>query len=507
MRYNSCYKQLPRAQAKFIINEGIVIRMTRTRDSSRTPSRQRFRALWLLCVPLCIAILLVTLVVPLSGAYPGFGADSTETVLASMLPSDSLSPENIYAALPTRTDEPEPPFTLVEQTPSQLPEGHISGDAAGEPREVRVTLVGVGDILMHKAVIDGGLIAGTSSPAQYDFTRDFSFISPIISEADLSICNFEGTLAGPPFSGFPSFSAPDEIADAIYDAGFDIVGTANNHCIDKGFDGLTRTASVFRSRDLDVVGTREDPIYGTDALVDKEGIKIGVMCYTFETIGSEFSSTINGIPVPKGAEDYINSFNPYRKEEIDKDILEMTARAEKLRDQGADFICLSVHWGEEYQTHSALWQQDLAQRLCDAGVDIIFGHHPHVLQEAAILTSADGTHETVVFYSLGNFLHNMNFGTLGTAGKAQDSAIARVTLFSDGSTVRIEKAEYIPTYVVRVTENGHMVHLIVPVSEAALRPEDFLATAQEVEASRKRILAILGPCTGSEGIPITEALT
>lgn|GEM_PF-188774 len=491
----------------------VVYWMTRAIGSSKTPSRQRFRALWLLCVPLCVALLLVTLVVPLSGAFPGSGLDSTDSSLHEASSSDVSSPENLFSAPSTRTLESEPPFTLIEQVPSQVPDGHISGDASGEPREVRVTIVGVGDILMHKAVIDGGFVdsadrdstSGLSELPAYDFTRDFSFISPIVSEADLAICNFEGTLAGPPYSGFPSFSAPDEIADALYSSGFDIVGTANNHCIDKGFDGLKRTASVLRSRELAVVGTREDPVYGTDVLVNKDGIRIGVMCYTFETIGSEQTPTINGIPVPKGAEDYINSFNPYRKEDIEKDILEMAARVEKLRDQGADIICLSVHWGEEYQTKSAVWQQNLAQRLCDAGVDIIFGHHPHVLQEAAVLTSADGTHETVVFYSLGNFLHNMNFGTLGTAGKAQDSAIARVTIFSDGESVRIEKAEFIPTYVVRVTENGHMVHLIVPVSEATLRPEDFLATAQEVEASRKRILAILGACTGSEGIPISEA--
>ena len=334
---------------------------------------------------------------------------------------------------------------------------------------------------------------------------DFLLSSALRQPSDLAICNYEGTLGGPPYSGFPNFSAPDEIADALKWAGFDLIGTANNHCIDRGFTGLLRTSAVFNERGLTVVGSRQDLTMPTDSLVDLDGIKVGMLCYTFETIGTDSQKTINGIPLPSGADPYIDSFNPYRKDTYEQDLSDILLRVDKLKDQGADIICLSVHWGEEYMTQSVTWQRDMAQRLCDGGVDVIFGHHPHVLEEINVLTSAVTGKETIVFYSLGNLLSNMNYGTLGTFGKAQDSAIARVTIHLENDVVTLEKGEYIPTYVVRVTDGGILHHYVVPVLEAMSSPDAYLTTLTEMESSYERIRKVLGPCTGSDTLPIYEA--
>jgi poly-gamma-glutamate synthesis protein (capsule biosynthesis protein) len=140
-----------------------------------------------------------------------------------------------------------------------------------------------------------------------------------------------------------------------------------------------------------------------DTIQDLNGIKVGFLNYTFETNGTESNKTINGIYLPKGGEDLVCSFNPYREDAYAKDLAAILSRVNQLRSDGAEFICLSVHWGEEYNTKSVQWQRDVAQDLADGGVDLIIGHHPHVLEEAEVLTSQVTGKNTLVFYSLSNF--------------------------------------------------------------------------------------------------------
>lgn len=423
---------------------------------------------------------------------------------AILLFGNAMSPKEFGAAdeeaAATGEIMPEPtPTPYISPTPIPT----ISPTPA--PVEIRATITAVGDILMHKAVIDDGLTTTAEGDTVYDFTPDFKYVSAIFKQSDLAFANFEGTLAGPPYTGFPAFSAPDEIADALYEAGFRVMGTANNHCIDRGLDGLIRTATVFREKGFTVIGTRPDTTSPMDTIEDLNGIKVGFINYTFETIGSESRRTINGIWLPEGAEDLVCSFNSYREDAYARDLAAILARADQLRSDGAEFICFSVHWGEEYQRQSVPWQRDVAQDLADGGIDLIIGHHPHVLEEAEVLTSQVTGKNTLVFYSLGNFLHNMNFGTLGTAGNAQDGAIARINLLKTEDGVRIEFAEYIPTYVVRVPDGNFLTHYIVPVLKGLIEPEAFESSTEEMQASYDRIHKILGDSTGTADLPIVEA--
>ncbi|MEI8199481.1 MAG: CapA family protein [Eubacteriales bacterium] len=371
--------------------------------------------------------------------------------------------------------------------------------------EIRATITAVGDIIMHKSVIDGGLTNPGEAMPVYNYNTDFQFVSPIFEASNLAMGNFEGTLNGPPYSGFPSFSAPDAIADSLYTAGFRVICTANNHCIDKGLDGLIRTASVFRDAGLTVIGTRPDTAGPMDTVEDLGGIKVGLLNYTFETPGTEQRKTINGIPLPDGADLLIDSFNPYREPAYERDMAAIFQRVDELRRQGAEIICLTLHWGEEYNTHSVAWQQKMAQDLCDGGIDLIIGHHPHVLEEIDVLTSAATGKQTLVYYSLGNFLGNWNYGSLGTAGKAQDGMIARVTFLKTADGVTIEKGEYIPTNIVRIPKGSGLQHLIVPVLPALSDPAAYQTTTAEMQASYDRINKILGPCKETQEIPVMEA--
>jgi len=385
--------------------------------------------------------------------------------------------------------------------------GPLETEPNNEPEEIRVSITAVGDVLMHKAVIDGGRTNPGETDPQYDYTYCFQYVRPFFEKSDLAIGNIEGTLAGPPYTGFPSFSAPDEIADALYDVGFRVVCAANNHSIDKGFDGLVQTTTVLREKGFTAIGTRPDEESSIDAIVDVGGIRLGIMNYTWETIGTKTQKGINGIPMPKEADPLINSFNPSRSAAFEADMEALIDDVERLRREGAEFICLMVHWGTEYTTHSAQWQQEMALRLCDAGVGLIIGNHPHVLQEIDFITSETTGNETLVYYSTGNFLGNWAYETLGTSGKTQDGMIVRVTLLKTKDGVSIEKGEYIPTFVVRLYEGAVLKHYIVPVIPAIDDPEYYRTTTATMEASYKRINKILGPCTGSESIPVSEAGT
>ena len=101
----------------------------------------------------------------------------------------------------------------------------------------RITLLFVGDLMQHQAQIDAAHV----SEGKYDYSSCFSLIKEQISQADLAIGNLEVTLGGRPYRGYPMFSAPDEYLQAIKDAGFDILLTANNHCLDRGKKGMERT--------------------------------------------------------------------------------------------------------------------------------------------------------------------------------------------------------------------------------------------------------------------------
>lgn len=387
---------------------------------------------------------------------------------------------------PTAT--PLPPTATPDPTPTPVAD---------------ITLAAVGDVILHQSVIEGGLVQSGGTTA-YDYTPAFQYIKPIIAEADLAFANYEGTLAGPPYKGYPFFCAPDEIADALFDTGFRVVWTANNHTLDRGLAGVIRTATVFRDRGFTVIGTRPDETGRTDQVVSVKDYKIGLMAYTFETIGTETQKALNGIPMPAAADPLIDSFNPYRSDAFEKDLAALLDRAAVLRSEGAEIICLSLHWGNEYQTRSSSFQRKMAQRLADAGIELIIGHHPHVLQEIDVLTATDGKSRTLVFYSISNILHNMDFSTHNTKGFAQDAVIARITLSRQDGLVQVTGAEYIPTFVTRVPRGQGTQHLIVPVLAALEDPMAFQSVKTELEASLARIRSVLSGSAGSEDIPVRE---
>ena len=249
----------------------------------------------------------------------------------------------------------------------------------------RITLLFVGDLMQHDTQIDAARI-----PGGYDYSDCFKHIGKEISDADVAIGNLEVTMGGKPYRGYPSFSAPDEYLYAIKEAGFDVLITANNHCLDRGRRGLERTAKMLDSLQVPFLGTYRDHLDRTmryPLLLEKKGFRIALLAYTYDT---------NGLR-PSGGNivNYIDSL------QIKKDI----GDACRMR---PDAIIACMHWGQEYHSLPDKEQKDWADWLIAQGVDHVIGSHPHVVQPIEVREDLRVPAKHVVVYSLGNFISNMS---------------------------------------------------------------------------------------------------
>ena len=249
-----------------------------------------------------------------------------------------------------------------------------------------ISLYFAGDMMQHKAQLDAAL----QPDGTYDYSGCFTQVTPEIEAADIAICNFETTLGGTPYRGYPQFCSPDAYAQAVRDAGFDIFLTANNHCLDRRNHGLLRTLDVLDSLGIKHLGTyrnqaERDSLY--PYIIAHGGMRIALLNYTYDT---------NGIPVA----------DPCIVNYIDTTIIKKDlARARNLK---ADCIIVCMHWGTEYKLQPDAQQKKLEDWLYAHGVDHIIGSHPHVVQPVRTLPDYRNRpirHLTV--WSLGNFISNM----------------------------------------------------------------------------------------------------
>lgn len=249
-----------------------------------------------------------------------------------------------------------------------------------------LSLLFVGDLMQHKAQIE----AAHTQEKEYSYHDNFRQIKQELKNNDLNIANLEVAFGGKPYTGYPAFSAPDEYLYAIHEAGFNVLTTANNHCLDRGKNGLERTLNLLDSLHISHAGTyrnSKERMYNHPLLVEKRGFRIALLNYTYGT---------NGIPVtPPNIVNYID------KAQIKKDIL-------KARLMKPDAIIVCIHWGIEYQSLPREEERQLAHWMIRLGADHIIGTHPHVIQPIIIQTDSITPKQNVIAYSLGNFISNMS---------------------------------------------------------------------------------------------------
>lgn len=385
-------------------------------------------------------------------------------------PDSSLSTEG--AALST-TEQSEPDTRetteeTTEQTTEETTQQATEDTTRPEPEPLTVvstaSICATGDLLMHMPVVNSCLQGGT-----YRFDEIFQYLEPYSTAADYAVANLETTLCGTDngykYSGYPQFNCPDEIVDGVKSAGFDMLLTANNHCYDTGLVGVTRTLRIIAERELDSLGTTnsaEDPKY---RIVDINGIRIGFLCYTYSTTSSSTGRpVINGIATSADSLGMINTFDYNR---LDVFYSDLEAQLADMEAEGAEGTVLFIHWGNEYELKANSQQTAIAQELCDLGIDVIIGGHPHVVQPMELLTSTeDPNHKTVCLYSMGNAVSNQRQGNLNaiTTAHTEDGVLFSVTFarYSDG-TVALQNTDLIPCWVRMPTSGGTRHYYILPL--------------------------------------------
>ena len=234
----------------------------------------------------------------------------------------------------------------------------------------------VGDALLHGAVYKQAEKNGV-----YDFSGMVEVLGDIVDDYDLAFYNQETILGGTELglSTYPQFNSPQEFGDAMMDLGFNLVSLANNHTMDRGQSALAASHEYWSNQNAMTAGSYASfEERNTVQIGEVNGITYTLLSYTYGT---------NGIPVPSGKE-YL--CNVYTEEMLIEDI----AAARDL----VDILIVSMHWGTEYTHTPTETQEELAQLLADLDVDLVIGHHPHVIQPVQWID------DTLVYYSLGNLI-------------------------------------------------------------------------------------------------------
>lgn len=329
-----------------------------------------------------------------------------------------------------------------------------------------ITIAAVGDFLMKPRIIASAKVPGERRYRLFDDI--FDQVAPFLRNADFTIGNLETTFSGThivskekpkdlediytldrrnPKTNFPLLNCPDEFAGTLKKLGFDVLTTANNHCMDCGISGLKRTLKTLDSEGLAHTGTYRSYSESTKYLIkDVKGVKIGVLAYTRGT---------NRIPVPVNHLWAVNLIEPRK----------IVADIKRLKGK-TDLIIVCVHFGREYNNFPNDEQKTLVRLLFKNGADIILGAHSHVPQPAIFYQDKDSARvskKKFAIYSLGNFISTRLLGNDLTLTGVITQIHVRKNV--DGTT-KIRNVEFIPTWVRKTESDGRTAYRLVPLGSA-----------------------------------------
>ena len=354
-------------------------------------------------------------------------------------------------------------------TPAPLP---TATPAPTEPPVALARIRAAGDIIIDTPMLTAAQTSGTS----YKFDKYFNRIGNVLEDADWTIINIEGALAGMGeygYTGYPSFNTPPVILDTLKKRGVDMLTLANNHSLDRYFDGLMNTLRNVDKAGLARTGAyRSQKDYDKPLVVDINGIQIGFTNYTTGLNNVEKRSD-------KRATQY--GLRTTAKADYAKDIA-------ALRDAGAQAVVVMMHWDREYKRQPGAATKQMAQQIADAGADVIIGGHPHMVQPLEWLSAADGR-KVLCLYSMGNFLSNHK-------GPYLDNGIVFEVSFAldKHGAVRVVNPCYIPVWVWVQKSDDALNYQVMPAAAAIRnRPETMTDEQYErVTAAWRESLEILG---------------
>lgn len=276
-------------------------------------------------------------------------------------------------------------------------------EAEPEPEEEKkVTLMAVGDNLIHTAVWQ----AGVQEDGSHDYTTLYEHLSGYLQNTDIRVINQETIFAGDDkgLQDFPMFNSPEAIGHTVAQMGFNVILHASNHSMDMGQNGIIHCAKFWREQhpEVTMVGIHEDPEEESEIpVIEVKGIRLALLNYTYSHNSEEFSTYADG---------YLNMLCNYDEgsrridfNTIHPKVLEDIKKAEKM----ADFTIVFPHWGTEYTMKATDQEVRFAKQMTEAGADLIIGTHPHVVQPVEWV-SADNGNRALCYYSLGNFTSAQN---------------------------------------------------------------------------------------------------
>jgi hypothetical protein len=331
----------------------------------------------------------------------------------------------------------------------------VTGQVSTLPAN-KMSLLFIGDIMGHDEQIWS---AENRETHTYSYDTVFTYVRPLISDAGIAIANFEVTLAGPPYMGYPQFSSPAALAAACRNAGIDYLVTANNHAADRGKTGIAGTINRLDSLGIPHTGTflsQESKEALQPLMIRKEGLSIALLNYTYG---------INGNAVPQPV-----IINLLDKERVAADI-------EKAKSMKPDLIILFLHWGNEYDTVPSPGQTEMAGYFFSKGADLIIGSHPHVIQKMAWYRDGNEMNKTVV-YSLGNFISNQR------KPKTDGGSMVKIELEKTGDSWKVLNAGFYLTWVYTPIVKYRKQFYILPCSEFENKPEFFANPADFIQMKR-----------------------
>lgn len=288
----------------------------------------------------------------------------------------------------------------------------------------KITLTAIGDLLIHDRVYNDARV----EKGRFDFSPMFEQVKPFLNISTITIANQETMIGGQAIglSSYPRFNSPFEFGDTVNDVGVDVVSIANNHTLDRGEEAILNSISHWQSLDMIYTGSYKDVEDSEQVRVLQTigGIDVAFLSYTYGT---------NGIPVPENKGYLVNL--------IDKK--KMAADVEKAKGL-SDVLIMSLHFGNEYERMPNAEQKDLAQYASDLGVDVVIGHHPHVLQPVEWIEGKEGN-KTFVAYSLGNFLSGQDefYNRIGGAL----SLTIELKENNGEDEVLVTQPQFLPTFV------------------------------------------------------------
>jgi poly-gamma-glutamate synthesis protein (capsule biosynthesis protein) len=327
------------------------------------------------------------------------------------------------------------------------------------------SIVAAGDVLLHSQLwgqAEQDAAAAGKPPGSRDFQPMLRGIKPLVSEADLAICHLETPIAPPegPFSSYPAFSVPPEIAPALAATGFDACSTASNHSLDRSSEGIDRTLATLDAAGLAHAGTARTPSEaGSTTLLNAAGTRVALLSYAYG---------FNGIALPEG--------QPWRVNQIDENRIILDAALAKQR--GAEVVIVAMHWGTEYSQEPNAQQLDLAPRLiASPDIDLLLGHHAHVVQPVENIGG-----EWVV-YGMGNMLAYQS--TLGPT--REEGLLVRFTFSNEGGAWKVVDAAFEPLLTLRQTPTR-----LVPVGQGLHDPNTPPERLDRLHQAWDRTLEVVG---------------